>query len=84
MNNTCPNCGSKHISEEQIWSDHFYPHTNSFGYCYVCCDCGFRSEPKGTKSAAQKQWNRGNGQVYIKSNPQKESIITRLFRSIFR
>ena len=61
--NPCPNCGSKIIEEERLWGFNFFPYTNSFGYCYKCPNCNFHSEPKGTKSAAKTQWNKGKGQV---------------------
>lgn len=83
--NPCPNCGSTKTIEQEIWGTHFFPYTNSFGYRYVCPRCNFRSEPKGTKSAAKAQWNKGNGQVVETiTHKQKKLSISRLFRRLFR
>lgn len=82
--NPCPNCGGTNVQEEQLWGIRFYPYTNSFGYCYKCSDCNFRSKPKGTKSAAKTQWNRGNGKVFITANKKKKSKLSRLIERVLR
>ena len=83
--NPCPNCRNTEPIEQEIWGGQFFPHTNSFGFCYVCPECRFRSEPKGTKIAAKAQWNRGNGQIFKTiTYKQRRSFVSKLFRRLFR
>lgn len=81
---SCPNCGSGNYSLEELWGFNFYPYTNSFGYCYKCYDCNFRSEPKGTKVAAKNAWEKGKGHIWKSQNSPQRTNIFRWFRNVIR